>query len=87
MRGVGSVSDSRLTPDRGPSGVSSATIKTTLHQVHPRFDPVIAALAQLVRDRWAAEGLGDQKVVALRPHQSEGATVTKRRRRQRDLAR
>lgn len=42
---------------------------------------------QLVRDRWAAEGLGDHKVVALRPHQSEGATVTKRRRRQGDLAR
>jgi len=85
VRSVGSAPDSRSTPDQGPSGVSSA-IKTTLHQMPPRFDPVIAALAQLVRDRWTAEGLGDNKVVALRPRKSEGARVTKRRRRQGDLA-
>lgn len=44
--------------------------------LHAACDPIVLALAQLVRDRWAAEGGGDQVVVAMRRPKSEGRTVT-----------
>ncbi len=46
------------------------------------FDPLTAALGQLVRDRYAAEQAALEKVVALRPHQSKGRTVNPQGREQ-----
>jgi hypothetical protein len=49
-------------PSSDPSGAPSA------------FDPLVAALAQLVRDRWEREGTS-HNVVAFRARQSEGASM------------
>ena len=46
----------------------------------PAHDPLVLALAQLVRDRWAAEQAGQQKPVALRVTPRNMVTMTVQRR-------
>jgi hypothetical protein len=50
------------------------------------FDPLVAALAQLVRDRWERERAPLDNVVAMRAHQSKGASVIKLAGPERELA-
>jgi hypothetical protein len=48
----------------------------TVTQPIPAFDPIVAALAQLVRDRWANEHPDSQGRVAAGPVLSNMANMT-----------